>query len=146
MHRAAYHFLKALHIPSLTATKQKIHRTKGGREVDNDNDLDNNDNDLDNNDNDIDVSLEIEASADDVAAMLLTTVVDFKPGDVLGKLLSFVNQVRMSSEGVRDYLEHSCVVHKITPLQLRLWAWIRWGSMSHCLESTLAIQKVCLCQ
>jgi hypothetical protein len=142
MHRAAYHFLKALHIPSLTTTKWKIHRTKGGGEVDNDNDSDNDDND----DNDFDVSLEIEASADDVAAMLLTTVVDFEPGDVLGKLLGFVNQVRMSSEGVRDYLEHSCVVHKITPLQLRLWVRVRWGSMSHCLESTLAIQKVCLCQ
>jgi hypothetical protein len=145
MHRAAYHFLKALHIPSLTATKRKIHRTKGGGEVDNDNDSDNDDND-DNDDDDIDVSLEIEALANDVAAMLLTTVVDFEPGDVLGKLLGFVNQVRMSSEGVHDYLEHSCVVHKITPLQLRLWVRVRWGSMSHCLESTLAIQKVCLCQ
>jgi hypothetical protein len=137
MHHAAYHFLKALHIPSLTATKRKIHRTKGGEEVDAD-DADDDEGDSD----DIDVSLEIEASADDVEAMLLTTIVDFEPGDVLGKLLSFVNQVRMSSEGVRDYLEHSCVVHKITPLQLRLWVRVRWGSMSHCLESKLAIQKV----
>ena len=146
MHHATYHFLKALHIPSLTATKWKIHRTKGGGEVDNDNDLDNDDNNNNNNNNNIDVSLKIEASADDVAAMLLTTVVDFKPGDVLGKLLGFVNQVRMSGVGVHDYLEHSCVVHKITPLQLRLWVRVQWGSMSHCLESTLAIQKVCLCQ
>ena len=136
MHRATYHFLKALHIPSLTATRRNIHRAKGGEE-DGDDDDDNDD------DNDIDVSLEIEASANDVEAMLSTTVVDFKPGDVLEKLLAFVNQVWMSSELVQDYLEHSCVVHKIMPLQLHLWVWVRWGSMSHCLESTLAIQKVC---
>ena len=74
--------------------------------------------------------------------MASTTLVSFEPGDVLGKLLTFVNQVHMSSEGVQDYLKHACVVHQLKPMQLHLWVWTRWGSMSNCLESTLAIQKV----
>lgn len=136
MHRAAYHFIKALGISSLTTTKSKLHST----------DSENQDGDEDNlemqEDDDIDVSLEIEAAADDIEAMTSTTSVSFEPGDVLGKLLAFVNQVRMSSEGARDYLKHACVVHQLKPMQLRLWVRTRWGSMSNCLESTLAIQKV----
>ena len=97
--------------------------------------------DLDDGD-DIDVSTEIEASSDDVAAMASTTATDFEPGDVLGKLLAFVNQVRMSSEGVCAYLDHVCAVNQLKPIKLCLWVRTRWGSMSHCLESTLAIQKV----
>lgn len=97
--------------------------------------------DEDDND-DIDMSTEIEASSDDVAAMASTTMTDFEPGDVLGKVLAFINQVRMSSEGVRVYLDHVCAVNQLNPIKLRLWIRTRWGSMSNCLESTLAIQKV----
>lgn len=93
-------------------------------------------------DDDIDMSTEIEASSDDVAAMASTTATDFEPGDVLGKILAFINQVRMSSEGVRVYLDHLCAVNQLDPIKLCLWIRTRWGSMSHCLESTLAIQKV----
>src|ERR1700678_2605892 len=124
MHRAAYHFIKALYIPSSTQTKCS--------------------NEADENDDseDIDVSSEINASSDDVAAIALTTTTTFEPGDVLGKLLAFINQVCMSSEGVRAYLDHLCAVNQLKPIKLHLWVWTRWGSMSHCLESTLAIQKV----
>ena len=135
MHRAAYHFIKALSISLLTTTKRQLHAAEldhGG----NGDKFEIQDND------DIDVSLEIEAAADDVEAMASTTLVNFEPGDILGKLLAFVNQVRMSSEGVRDYLKHACVVHQLKPMQLCLWVRTRWGSMSNCLESTLAIQKV----
>lgn len=127
MHRAAYHFIKALHIPSLTKKNRSL------QAVD--------DSDSEGED-DIDVSVEIEASSDDVAAMALTTDTNFEPGDVLGKLLAFVNQVRMSSEGVRAYLDHVCAVHQLKAIKLQLWVRTRWGSMSHCLETTLAIQKV----
>ena len=48
----------------------------------------------------------------------------------------------MSSEGVRVYLDHVCAVNQLNPIKLRLWIRTRWGSMSNCLESTLAIQKV----
>jgi hypothetical protein len=99
-------------------------------------------NDDNSDDDDIDTSTEIEASSDDVAAMASTTMTNFEPGDVLGKILAFINQVRMSSEGVHAYLEHLCVVHQLKPIKLCLWVRTRWGSMSHCLESTLAIQKV----
>ena len=131
MHRAAYHFIKALHIPSFTKAKCNLQAGTEPAEEENKDDS-----------NDIDMSTEIEASSDDVTAMALTTMTDFEPGDVLGKLLAFVNQVRMSSEGVRVYLEHVCAVNQLNPIKLCLWILTRWGSISHCLESTLAIKKV----
>jgi hypothetical protein len=82
---------------------------------------------LDDEDN-VDVCTDIEASSDDVEAMASTTVTDFEPGDVLGKLLAFINQVRVSSEGVRDHLDRACVVHQLKVIQLRLWVRSRWGS------------------
>jgi hypothetical protein len=133
MHRAAYHFIKTLHIPSFTKTKRTLQAEKENEDQPEDSD---------NGDDDIDMSTDIEASSDDVAAMASTAMTNFEPGDVLGKLLAFVNQVRMSSEGVRAYLEHVCAVHQLKPIKLRLWVRTRWGSMSHCLELTLAIQKV----
>ena len=114
---------------------------------DNDGGIDRADNDTDeaeDDEADIDVSMEIDASADDADAMFATTVTDFDPSDALGKLLAFVNQVRMSSEGVREYLAHACVIQSIAPIELRLWVRSRWGSLSHCLESTLNVRKVCL--
>ena len=42
---------------------------------------------------DIDVPVDIDAFPDNVDDMIATTVVDFKPGDVIGKLLVFVNRV-----------------------------------------------------
>ena len=131
MHCAAYHFIKALHIPSFAKAKRNLQAGTEPAEEENEDDSDN-----------IDMSTEIEASSDDVAAMASTTMTDFEPGDVLGKLLAFVNQVCMSSEGVRVYLEHVCAVNQLNPIKLCLWIQTRWGSMSHCLESTLAIQKV----
>jgi hypothetical protein len=143
MHRAAYHFIKTLHIPSFTKAKRALQAVT--EENDDRSEKENNsqpeDSD-DEGDNDIDISTEIEASSDDVAAMASTTTTNFEPGDVLGKLLAFINQVRMSSEGVRAYLDHVCAVNQLKPIKLRLWVRTRWGSMSHCLESTLAIQKV----
>ena len=133
MHRTTYHFIKTLHIPSFT----KKTRTLQAAEEENDDQPE-----ADNEDDDIDMSNDIEASSNDVAAMASTALTDFEPGDVLGKVLAFVNQVRMSSEGVCAYLEHVCAVNQLKPTKLRLWVRTRWGSMRQCLESTLAIQKV----
>jgi hypothetical protein len=135
MHRAAYHFIKALHIPSLSKTKSALQAEDDQNGGDEPEVLD---------EEDTDVSMDIEASADDVAAMASTTMTNFEPGDVLGQLLAFVNQVRMSSEGVRASLAHICALHQLKPIKLRLWVRTRWGSMSNCLESTLAVQKVSL--
>ncbi|KIL69004.1 hypothetical protein M378DRAFT_8428 [Amanita muscaria Koide BX008] len=73
--------------------------------------------------------------------MNATTIVDYDPGDTLGKILSFINQVRMSSEGVRKYLARACTLHNMKPLELRLWVRTQWGSLSNCLESVLVVQK-----
>ena len=137
MHRAAYHFIKAFGVPSLTNSKRKLAKKTPDAQETPEVEVGNED-----DGGDIDVSLEIDATADDAEAMLDATVTSFDPGDTLGKLLAFVNQVRMSSEGVREYLARACVLQDIKPLELRLWVRTRWGSLSHCLEATLAVQKV----
>ena len=136
MHCAAYHFIKALDVPSLMITKSKLSAVhhEGG-----------DDDGADEPDEaDIDISMGVDASAEDVEAMAATTVTNFDPGDTLGKLLAFVNQVQMLSEGVCKYLSHSCNVHKIKPLELHLWVRTQWGSLAHCLQVTLEVQKVYL--
>jgi len=97
MHRGAYHFIKVLKIPSLMHTKKAICNMV------NDDDDDNMyisaaPDDADamvskDSEEDIDVSMDIDASPDNVNDMIATTVVDLKPGNVIGKLLAFVNQV-----------------------------------------------------
>ena len=134
MHQAAYHFIKALGIPSTMKTKWKIHQNNGEEPKDEGEDEE---------EDNIDVSMAIEADADNVEAMATTTVVDYDPGDTLGKLMAFVNQVRMSSEEVRDYLSCTCTIQSLTPIEILLWIQTRWGSLSHCIEVTLSIQKVC---
>ena len=146
MHRAAFHFIKALGVPSrVTRTGKHKHSRKTGKSADEDNDAEDNaeDNDGDEENDDIGISMDVDASADDVEAMAETLIVDFEPGDTLGKLLAFVNQLRMSSEDVREYLAHSCNIHNIKPIELRLWVRSRWGSLTHCLSATLEVQKVC---
>ena len=154
MHRAAYHFIQALGIPSMAKVKGKISQRKGKkREESNrdDNEDDNEDvaekgeepNGDDDDDDDLDVSTAIEADADDLEAMAAITIVDYEPGDTLRKLMAFVNQLRMSSELTRDYLGRMCVMQNVKPIELLLWIRTRWGSLTHCLEATLSIQKVC---
>jgi hypothetical protein len=161
MHRAAYHFIKTLGVPSRVTGKRKRSR-KGAEDSDDDvanadgdeegnedadakkdenNDADSVDDEED--DPDIDLSLDVDASANDAEAMAETLIVDFEPGDTLGKLLAFVNQVRMSSQDARDYLAHACSMHNIKPIELRLWVRSRWGSLTHCLSAALEVQKVC---
>ena len=121
MHRAAYSFIKALGIPSLTTVKRKISQTVANSDAERDSETDDDSLDDEDNEADIDVSMEIEANPDDAEAMAATTVVDYDPGDTLGKLMAFVNQVRMSSEGVREYLIQCCIMHRLNPIELLLW-------------------------
>jgi hypothetical protein len=143
MHRAAYSFIKALGVPSLMTVKHKISKTVGGHEAGSGQETDGSLEELEHDEADIDVSMEIEADPDDAEAMAATTLVEYDPGDTLGKLMAFVNQVRMSSEGVREYLMQWCAMHKLSPIELLLWIRTRWGSLTHCLEKTISIQKVC---
>jgi hypothetical protein len=139
MHRAAFHFIKALSIPSRTKAKGKraqIAVEDDAADDDAERDV------IDDNEGDIDISTDIDASADSAEDMAETLVVDFQPGDTLGKLIAFVNQVRISSEGVREYLAHACRTHNVKAIELRLWVRSRWGSLTHCLTATLEVQKV----
>ena len=156
MHRAAYHFIRALGVPSMAKIKGKISQRKGkNRAESNDNDnegemenreqVDNVDEDEDLEDlEDVDVSMAIEADVEDLEAMAAITVTDYNPGDTLGKLMAFVNQLRMSSELTREYLIRMCIMQNLKPIELLLWIRTRWGSLTHCLEATLFIQKVCI--
>ena len=137
MHRAAYHFIKALSVPSQMTTKCKLSR-KGTEDDEDENEVN-----VEDENDDVDISTDIDASADDSIAMAETLVVEFEPGDSIGKLLAFVNQVRISSEDVCEYLAHSCRLHNTKVIQLRLWVRSHWGSLTHCLTATLEIQKVC---
>ena len=145
MHHAAYHFIRELGISS-TRKRNNKSKTLANNEEDNiilteldDNNVEGSDAD---NDADINTSMDIEASAEDAEAMRVTIVVDFDPGDTLGKLLAFINQVHMLSEGVQDLLAQICEMHSIKPIKLRLWVRTRWGSLSDCLKFALAVQKV----
>ena len=146
MHCAAFHFIKALGVPSRVTRTGKRKRTQNAADDaagDVENDVD--DEETLEDDTDIDISMDVDASADDTEGMAETLEVDFEPGDTIGKLLAFVNQVRMSSEDVREYLAHSCRIQNIKPIELRLWVRSRWGSLSHCLSASLEVQKVCCC-
>lgn len=98
MHCAAYHFIKVLGIPSLMKTKKAL-KTRTAENDDHDmeaeivEDEDLEDDNAEDDNADIDVLMELEASADDPEAMAATTVVDFDPGDTLGKILALVNQI-----------------------------------------------------
>jgi hypothetical protein len=145
MHRAAYHFIQALGVPSAAKIKSNLNDKDedmdeaGKGEAENMGEVEADD---DEDDADIDVSMAIEADANDLEAMASITVVDYDPGDTLGKLMAFVNQLRMSSELTREYLFRMCIMQNIKPIELLLWIRTRWGSLTHCLESTLSIQKV----
>ena len=112
MHCAPYHFIKALGVPSQVTRTGKCKQSQKGAEDDDAEDGDVENVVDDEEDGDIDTSLDVNASSDDAEAMAETSNLDFEPGDTIGKILSFVNQVRMSSEDVRKYLAHSCRVHR----------------------------------
>jgi hypothetical protein len=107
MHCAAFHFIKALGVPS-RVTRTGKRKCSGDGAEDDEGKNDEGKKDKGKNEKgkkDVDITMDVDASADDAESMAL--VVDFEPGDTVGKLLAFVNQVRMSSEGVREYLAHS---------------------------------------
>ena len=146
MHRAAFHFIKALGVPSWVTGKRKRWKDDENGDDENDDGTEGNDTakigDEEKDDGDVDISMDIDASADDTEAMGETLIVNFEPSDTLGKLLAFVNQVWMSSEDVREYLAHSCCINNVTSIELHLWVRSRWGSLTHCLSATLEVQKV----
>ena len=118
MHRAAYHFIKALGIPSLTKTRRKT--SQGSADDENPNGVIQAKDNEGEDEADINTSIDIDASADDAEAMEATMVVNFDPGDTLGKIMALVNQLRVSSEIVHEYLAHVCQLQNIKVLEIRL--------------------------
>jgi hypothetical protein len=125
MHHTAYHFVRELSIPSTRKGKSKSCADDANVPEVGNNTVDINDEagDLDlrgDDDPDVDVSMDIDASTDDAEAMMGTTVIDFDTGDTLGKLLAFINQVHMLSEGVYEFLAEMCAMHHIKSIELHL--------------------------
>jgi hypothetical protein len=153
MHCTAYHFIRELNVlltrkgcKSKSCTKDRAEAKDANVPKSENNEVDDNDAEGDltgDDDPDVNVSMNIDASADDAEAMMGTTIIDFDTGDMLEKLLAFINQVHMSSEGVHQYLTEMCIMHHIKPIKLYLWVHIHWDSLSNCLKSALQIQKIC---
>ena len=140
MHLMACHFIKALNITPLARVKQHLHGKGKGKETEAD-EADAEASDLD-DELDIDTNTEVEASADDVDALREASETDFEPGDVVGKMMAFIAQLRSSGEDTRDYLKKLGDMQGCQRLEIKLWIRTRWGSLSDCFRVTLALQKV----
>ena len=131
----ATHFIAALKIPSLRMTRGELRRGQNGDAMDVDNDND----DESEDENDVDTSMDVEATGNE--AGLKDT--SFRPGDVVGKVMAFISQLRLSGENIRDYLKKISISRGCPPLEIKLWVRTRWGSLSDCFRVILSQRKVC---
>jgi hypothetical protein len=140
----ASHFIAALKIPSLRTTKGELRKARDGTSmVDNNNATDDADEDEDENESfDVDTSMDVEATGHEAAAIKDTSVTSFRPGDIVGKIMAFINQLRSSSENIRDYLKKICISRGCPPLEIKVWVRTRWGSLSDCFHVILGQRKV----
>jgi len=153
MNLAATHFIKALGIPTSSKSKCTIHGSGGkgkwkwvleGSDFEGDDSGDEgSDDDVDkynNNDKfDIEVNTEIEATSDDIEAMLGMTITDFKVGNVIGKVMAFVNQLWPPSKPTQDFLKQLCCNNECLLWDLKLWVRTHWGSLSNLFEVVLSM-------
>ena len=128
----ACHFVTARNDPCLGRTKAKIHASSSAQQ-----ELGEFDEGLD-----VDISMEVEGLPDDAEAMHAAFDVDFEVGDVVGKLMAFIAQLRACSEDVREYLLQIATSLGCPSWEIKLWVRTRWGSLSDCFRTVLAIQKV----
>ena len=143
MHLMACHFIKALNIPSLARMKKDLHvkgKEDGDEEADEEGEVSSNSDDED--ELDVDTNMEVEASADDAEALREASETDFEPGDIVGKMMAFIAQLRSCGEDTRDYLKKLGDMQGCPQLEIKLWIRTRWGSLSDCFRVTLALQKV----
>jgi hypothetical protein len=146
----ACHFVAALKIPSLRTIKSTLHNVRDAAGAVEDDEMDNNDGDKvdDNNEDendvfDVDTGMDIEAAEDDTAAIKAACVTSFRPGDVVGKIMAFIAQLRASSEDTREYLKKISISRGCNALEIKVWVRGRWGSLSDCFRVILSQQKVC---
>ena len=127
MHLAACHFVHALGIPAIFNARQCAQQ--GGE-------------DKDDEEFDVDTSMEVGASEDDPDAIHELSITDFDAGDVVGKLMAFVSQLRLCSKDTCDYLKRLALSNGAPDWEIKLWVRTRWGSLSDCFKTVLAIRKV----
>jgi hypothetical protein len=143
MHLMACHFIKALKIAPLARVKQQLHgkgKEAEVEEADGEAEASDSDDELD-----IDTNMEVEASADDADALREASETNFEPGDVVGKMMAFVAQLRSCGEDTRNYLKKLGDMQGCPQLEIKLWIRTRWGSLSDCFCVTLTLQKVLQC-
>ena len=125
----ASHFIAALKVPAIRSAHARAHAA--GDEGDDPNEH-----------LDVDTSMEVEASETDTEAIREASVTDFDAGDVVGKVLAFVAQIRACGEDTRNYLKDLSFSHGCPTLEIKLWVRSRWGSLSDCFSVIHAQRKV----
>ena len=134
------HFVSALNISNLWKSQKNIH----GDNIDEDVGIDDH-KDLENEEDfDIDTNMEVEALGDDEDATQEASITEFDAGDVVGKLMAFIAQLRSCSEGVQDYLTDLSISNGCVAWHIKLWVQTHCGSLSDCFRTVLAIWKVFL--
>lgn len=144
MHLMACHFIKALNIAPLAHVKQQLHgkgKEAEVEEADEEADEEAESSKLD-DELDIDTNMEVEASADNADTLREASETDFKPGDIVGKMMACIAQLRSCGEDTRDYLKRLGDMQGCPQLEIKLWIRSRWGSLSDCFRVTLTLQKV----
>ncbi|KAF8622966.1 hypothetical protein AX15_006605, partial [Amanita polypyramis BW_CC] len=147
IHLMASHFVGALDVPGLARTKRKVHSQRQpaldeelseGLAADNDND----DKDDDEHDDfDVETCTEVEATVDDAEAILAASNASFEPGDIVGKLLALIAQLRSSGQDTCNYFAQLATALGCPKWEPMLWVHTQWGSLSNCFTTALALQK-----
>ena len=126
----ASHFVSALNISSLRNSRKNIHGIAD--DIDGDAGIDDREDLEDEEDFNVDTNMEVEASGDDDDAIREASITDFDAGDVVGKLMAFIAQLRSCSEGAQDYLIELATSNGCVAWHIKLWVRTRWGSLSDC--------------
>ncbi|KAN0105155.1 hypothetical protein V8E52_011317 [Russula decolorans] len=108
----ACHFVTALNVPGIGRTKKKIH-APGSAQQDLADEFEES--------FDVDISIDVEALPNDAEAMHAAFDISFEPGDVVGKLLAFIAQVRACSDDVREYLLQIATSLGCPSWEIKLW-------------------------
>ena len=123
----ASHFVSALNISSLQNSQKNIHtivdNIVGDAGIDDHKDL------KDEEDFNVNMNMEVGASWDDDDAIWEASITDFNAGDVVGKLMAFIAQLRSCSEGAQDYLIELATSNGCIAWHIKLWVWTHWGSL-----------------
>ncbi|KAF5340518.1 hypothetical protein D9758_015834 [Tetrapyrgos nigripes] len=70
----------------------------------------------------------------------LDEINEFAPGDVVGKVLALIRQIRASPQACA-YFRKCCISTNNRPLELRLWIRTRWASLHDALDRVIVLEK-----